>query len=44
MKNTLNPHFEKRQCNPTHTPSCRLVYVQDKSLSQPAGYFFPARG
>jgi len=44
MKNTLNPHFEKRQRNPTHTLSCRLVYVQDKSLSQPAGYFFPARG
>lgn len=38
------PQFERRQCNPNHTLFCRLVYDQDKSLSQPAGYFFPVRG
>lgn len=27
-----------------HILFCKPAYVQDKSLSQPAGYFFPVRG
>lgn len=42
-KKNTKPQFERRQCNPNHTLFSRLVYVQDKSLSQPAGYFFPVR-
>lgn len=38
------PQFQRGQCNPNHILYCRPAYVQDKSLSQPAGYFFPARG
>lgn len=42
MKNTLNPSSKGGNAIPT--TYCRPAYVQDKSLSQPAGYFFPARG
>lgn len=40
MKNTLNPSSKRNH----HILFCRPAYVRDKSLSQPAGYFFPVRG